>query len=129
MPGQRLDALRKTHSIEMACLAVYTIFSIGASFVNRANTFKVLVLHTKLASVLRKTAFPMLPDKVDGFVADGLASKRLLQSNVLSKVCKAQQPRHYQSMAVQTLSQQQGQQPLSNCCLATVNSMPLGENA
>lgn len=96
MPGQRLHALPKPHSIEMACLAVYTIFSIGASFVSRTNKSKVLVLHTKLASVLRKTAFPMLPDKVDGFVADGLASKRLLQSNVLSKV--------QQSTAVQTLS-------------------------
>ncbi len=37
MPCQRLHVLPKTHSIEMACSAVYTILSIGASFVYRTN--------------------------------------------------------------------------------------------
>ena len=69
----------------MACLAVYTILSIGASFVCRANKIILMVLHTKLASMLRKMAFPLLPDKA----ADGLRSKSLLQSSAMSMVCKA----------------------------------------
>ncbi len=55
-----------------------------------------------------------------------LCSRWLTQQKPTSKQCSEQ---GLQSKAAQTLSQQQGHQPLSNCCFATVNSMPLGENA
>jgi len=54
------------------------------------DKFHLLVLHTKLAPMLRKQAFPLLPDE-----ADGLPSTSLFQSNVVTKVCKAWPPRYY----------------------------------
>ena len=81
----------------MACMAMYTTLSM--------DKFYWLILHTKLESMRRKMAVPLLLAKADGFAADGLPSKSLRQSSVVSKVCKAWQPRYYQSMAAQTLSQ------------------------